>query len=154
MLVLFSLDNDEQASRCSGILAGSGSRYEACHRWYILCSCDGVMTSPSEDKGQESLLSLASNCSKLVVFSGSGLSAGSGEKNLEHERHLVRHALHYPLYICIVVQPHFFTHILQVCPLSVQRVASMSGLKNGSMSPTARGFSPTASMRNGNWRHW
>ncbi|KAL3136423.1 hypothetical protein ABBQ38_005680 [Trebouxia sp. C0009 RCD-2024] len=41
-------------------------------------SCDGVTTSPLDNKGQETLLSLASTCSKLVVFSGSGLSASSG----------------------------------------------------------------------------
>lgn len=45
----------------------------------MVCSCDGVTTSPLENKGQETLLNLASTCSKLVVFSGSGLSAGSGE---------------------------------------------------------------------------
>lgn len=45
----------------------------------MLCSCDGVTTSPLDNKGQETLLSLASTCSKLVVFSGSGLSASSGE---------------------------------------------------------------------------
>ena len=30
----------------------------------------------------------------------------------------------------------------------------MNGLKNDSTSPMARGFSLTASMRSGNWRHW
>ena len=45
----------------------------------LWCSADGLTSSPSEDKGQENLLSLAKGYQKLVVFSGSGLSAGSGE---------------------------------------------------------------------------
>ncbi|KAL0035673.1 hypothetical protein WJX79_007444 [Trebouxia sp. C0005] len=44
----------------------------------ISYSSDGLTESPADDKGLESLLNLAQGCTKLLVFSGSGLSAGSG----------------------------------------------------------------------------
>ncbi|KAL0025490.1 hypothetical protein WJX77_005468 [Trebouxia sp. C0004] len=44
----------------------------------ISYSSDGVIESPVDDKGLENLLNLAQGCTKLLVFSGSGLSAGSG----------------------------------------------------------------------------
>lgn len=43
------------------------------------CSAEGITTSPQDNAAQEKLLALARTAQKLVVFSGSGLSAGSGE---------------------------------------------------------------------------
>ena len=42
------------------------------------CSADGVTTTPQDSAAQEKLLAVAQNAKNLVVFSGSGLSAGSG----------------------------------------------------------------------------
>lgn len=45
----------------------------------LACSAEGITTSPPDSATQEKLLTLAKNVKNLVVFSGSGLSAGSGQ---------------------------------------------------------------------------
>ena len=42
------------------------------------CSADGITTTPQDSVAEEKLLTAAQNAKNLVVFSGSGLSAGSG----------------------------------------------------------------------------
>ena len=76
-----------------------------------LLESEGLTSSPAEDKGQKTLLSLAKGCQKLVIFSGSGLSAGSGDIVV-----LVRVLLTFVCYclacICLVALSSQAMHLL------------------------------------------